>query len=198
MKRLRKSILALVIIGLGFMSTSCFGSFQLTRNFYQWHDSTIENKFLKTLLFYIPFGFVYGITAMVDFFVLNLIEFWGGSNPVAMAEDDYEVEYHTYSGVSYKIEATQNLFTVTQLDGEAKGTITKMRFDDETQTWFYEQGDDSVALMTISGEDNENLAVYSPNGEIVKFDLNQDYSQEEILDEYREVVKFSTTASKEL
>ncbi len=178
------------------MTTGCFGSFQLTRNFYQWHDSTIENKFLKSLLFYIPFGFVYMITTTVDFLILNLIEFWSGNNPVAMEEGDYEVEYHTYAGVNYKMEATKNQFRVTQLDGEEKGKVTIIRFDTDTQSWIYEQGDDSIALMTIDGEDNNDLTVYAPNGEQVQFDLTQEYTRQDIAATYKEVLEQSTVASK--
>ena len=54
MKFLRNLTVALLILGTGAMTTGCFGSFQLTRNFYQWHDSTIENKFLKSLLVLYP------------------------------------------------------------------------------------------------------------------------------------------------
>ena len=196
MKFLRNAAVALLIVGTGAMTTGCFGSFQLTRNFYQWHDTTIENKFLKSLLFYIPFSFVYMVTATVDFIVFNLVEFWSGNNPLAMEEGDYEVEYHSYAGVNYKMEATQNQFRITQLDGNEKGKVTIMRFDPDTKTWFYEEGSNSVALMTFDGEDDDDLTVYSPNGELVKFDLTQDYSRQDIAARYSETLDQSTLARK--
>ena len=64
-----------------------------------------------------------------------------------MEEGDYEVEYHTYAGVNYKMEATQeSISRITQLDGAEKDKVTIVRFDPDTQTWLYEQGDDSIAL----------------------------------------------------
>jgi hypothetical protein len=80
----------LSVISLSAMLTACFGKFALTRKIYEWNDS-FDNKFLKTLLFYglniIP---VYGIGGAVDFFILNLIEFWTGSNPLSMAPGQKE------------------------------------------------------------------------------------------------------------
>lgn len=196
MKLLRNATVALLLIGTGAMTTGCFGSFQLTRNFYQWHDSTIENKFLKTLLFYIPFGFVYTATAFVDVVVLNLIEFWSGSNPMSMNEGDYEVEYKTYAGINYKLEAIKNQFIITPLEGENQGQTTIVRFDEDTKTWLYQQNNESIALMTFDGEEYNDLTVYAPNGELVKFDLTQEYNQQDIAATYKEALEHSTVAQK--
>ena len=196
MKLIRTAIAGLLIFGMASLTTGCFGSFQLTRNFYQWHDSTIENKFLKSLLFYIPFGFVYMVTTTIDFLILNLIEFWGGSNPVAMEEGDYEMEYHQYGGVNYKMEATQNMFKITQLDGDEKGKITVIRFDEQTKSRFYEEENSSIALMTFTGENADDLMVYAPNGETVMLNLDQEYSTEEITSIYKRTLDHSTLVSR--
>lgn len=63
--------------------TGCYGKFSLTRKLYEW-NGTFENKFLITILMWalmvIP---VYALASFADLFVLNLIEFWTGTNPVA-------------------------------------------------------------------------------------------------------------------
>ncbi len=196
MKFLRNLVAATVIFGMASVTTGCFGSFQLTRNFYEWHDSTFDNKFVKSLLFWIPFSFVYTITAMIDTVILNLIEFWSGSNPISMEEGDFESEHHTYAGVDYKVEATKNQFKIITLSGADAGKIDVMRFDTETKTWFYEQGNKSIAVMSFEEDENmEYVSLYTPSGDKVKFDANNT-DKADIAKRYNDAVDFSTVANK--
>jgi hypothetical protein len=197
MKVLRNTVIAFLIIGMASMTSSCLGGFNLTKKLYTWNDSVSSNKFVNNLIFWafviIP---VYGVTLILDGIIFNVIEFWGGSNPISMEEGDYEVEYHNYAGVGYKIEATPNTFTITQLDGAEEGKITVVRFDPDTQTWFYEVGDDSIALMSFEGEESNTLNLYTAAGEPVEYDLTEDYTPQEIRSKYIAASEYSTTASK--
>lgn len=78
-----RTISLFAVLALASVTTGCFGKFALTRKFYGWNDS-FDNKFVKTIVLYafmiIP---VYEVVGLADFFVLNLIEFWSGSNPVS-------------------------------------------------------------------------------------------------------------------
>ena len=197
MKYVRTTILGLLIFSMSTLTTGCFGSFQLTRNFYQWHDSTFDNKFVKTLLYYIPFSFVYMATVFVDFVALNLIEFWSGSNPISMNEGDYEMEHHNYAGVDYKVEATKNQFKITQVSGDEIGKVSIVRFDADTKTWFYEEENSSIALMSYEENNGtEYVSVFTPTGEKVRFDANANYSKEEIASIYINAAEQSTLVSK--
>jgi hypothetical protein len=59
----------------------CFGKFALVRKVYGFNE-TVGDKWLRSLLTFalviIP---VYSIAALVDYVILNVIEFWTGSNP---------------------------------------------------------------------------------------------------------------------
>jgi hypothetical protein len=179
------------------LTTGCFGSFQLTKNFYGWHDSTIDNKFLKSLLFWFPFSIVYSATAFVDVVVFNLIEFWSGSNPLSMNEGDTETEFKTYAGIDYRIDAIKNQFKVTQLNGDECGKVTFVRFDAETKTWFYETENSSIALMNFDkvGE-TEYVNVFNAAGEGVRFSMDENYSQAEIAAKFQAAEGYSTVAAK--
>lgn len=94
-KKFQKPVLTLALFGVLFGSTAnCFGKFALVRKVYQFNDSInagggLINRFVKTLVFYVlNFIPVYGIAGFVDFVILNLIEFWTGSNPLALGEFD--------------------------------------------------------------------------------------------------------------
>lgn len=80
----RRSLL-LSAIALG--ASSCYGKFALTGKLHGWIGG-FGNKFLSTLIFWLfvllP---VYEVTLLVDAWILNLIEFWTGSNPLAVNEN---------------------------------------------------------------------------------------------------------------
>lgn len=93
---MRKTFLSFGLVGLVFLGATslqgCYGSFGLTKKVYQWNGS-IGNKWLKSLFVFLLGGLVYGFTAFADIVVLNLIEFWTGSNPVAANQTSMDKTY---------------------------------------------------------------------------------------------------------
>jgi hypothetical protein len=83
----RTALLALVALLAG-GSAGCYGRFALTRKLYNWNGQVTNNDFANSaimwVLLIIP---VYGVLGLVDFLVLNTIEVFTGSNPVAVNED---------------------------------------------------------------------------------------------------------------
>lgn len=80
----RKMIAALLIVtSTGVFLSQCIGQFSLTRKVHAFNMG-IGNRWIRWLIFLvlviIP---VYGICILVDALVINSIEFWTGSNPVA-------------------------------------------------------------------------------------------------------------------
>ena len=63
--------------------TSCIGSFNLSNTVLAWNQQ-VGSKFVNELVFFafwvLP---VYEISAVAALLVLNSIEFWSGSNPIA-------------------------------------------------------------------------------------------------------------------
>jgi len=79
--RFAKVVALLLVASMGWVSSGCFGKFQLTRKLYEANQS-VDDKYLRsavTWLFLIP----YALTGALDFFIFNLIEFWSGQNPIA-------------------------------------------------------------------------------------------------------------------
>ncbi len=150
MKILRKTAFMLAMSSLVITQTGCFGEFALVRKVYNWNDDMSSSKFVKTLVFYVlnivP---VYGIAGFIDVVILNLIEFWSGSNPLSMNEGDYEMQMATIEGVEFKIEATKDTFTTTQLSGDKSGEVRVMMFDRNDMTWKY--SDSKVCEQPVLG-----------------------------------------------
>ncbi len=165
MKTIQKTVFLLALGAFTITQTGCFGEFALTRKAYNWHDGVSSNKFVKSLLLWIPMAFVYGITGMLDAVIFNLIEFWSGSNPISMNEGDHEMQLATIDGIDYRIEATKDTFTTTQLSGAKTGEVRVLKFDRNTLTWKY--SDSRVCdqpVMTFLDERAETVRVYMDNG----------------------------------
>lgn len=148
--------------------SGCFGEFALVRKVYNWNQDLSSSKFVRTLVFYVlnivP---VYGIASFIDFVILNLIEFWSGSNPVAMNEGDYEMQLVTVKGVEYKLEATKDTFTSTQLSGKQAGAVQVLKYDRCDNTWKVSTEDQKdVAVMTYLNGNPDQVRVYTAQGSI--------------------------------
>ncbi len=148
--------------------SGCFGEFQLVRKVYNWNQDLSSSKFVRTLMFYvlniIP---VYGIASFIDVVILNLIEFWSGSNPVAMNEGDHEMQLVTVKGVEYKLEATKDTFISTQLTGEHAGQVQVLKYDRCDHTWKVStDGQQDMAVMTFLNGDPDQVRVYTAHGSL--------------------------------
>lgn len=124
----KQAVIVLLIAAMAVMSVGCYGSFTLTKKVYNW-NGTMGDKWTKELVFLVlnvvP---VYGIAGFIDVIVLNSIEFWTGSNPVAAnvsSEDGTSVAFNqetkemtiSYAGKSFTITNENGRATVKQQDG---------------------------------------------------------------------------------
>lgn len=102
--------------------SGCYGSFSLTKKLYQFNGS-LGNKWIKSgFVFFL--GFVYGITGWIDACILNLIEFWTGSNPLAAKDGKFEQVAADGTRVEGRILADGRLdVTITSPDGKVVNTI---------------------------------------------------------------------------
>lgn len=98
MKRILVGVLALFIAITGM---NCYGGFMATRKIYNW-NGTLGNKWVKTIVMWalviIP---VYPIASLADIVILNTLEFWTGSNPLAMKAGEVETQLVRRDGKEY-------------------------------------------------------------------------------------------------
>ncbi len=170
MKKTTSILMATLLLGISMVQTSCMGSWGITKKVYNWNESATGNKFIDNLLFWI-LGFVYAITITIDFFILNLIEFWTGSNPMAMNEGEVEKQIVSKGGVDYEITATKNRFDVVQLTGDKKGAMQSIIFNPETKSAsFVIEG---VERKAISFDEKSGVVTaYRPDGSAFSFSAN--------------------------
>lgn len=173
-----KRFLSVVLIGatLSMSQMSCIGSFGLFNNLKDWNEG-IGGKFVNELIFLglwiIP---VYEIAMAADLLIFNSIEFWTGSNPIAMNEGDMEQQIvQGKDGNDYLITATQNQFKIEEIGNIENYSI--MQYTPEDLKWEVIEGNKRIKLVE-GVKDREGkltgevMLHTSPNSQMV-YDLNE-------------------------
>jgi hypothetical protein len=176
MKKFGIYSMAILMLGIGTLSTGCMGSWGLTKTLYKWNEKATGNRFLDNLIFWV-LGFVYGITIFVDFIVLNLIEFWTGSNPMAMQPGEMEKGIvKGKDGNSYEMTVTQYRYDILTLTGPNKGEKVAVFYTPETKTWSTTKAGVTYPIATVH-EDIDKVEIFAADGSVKLIDMNTLASQ---------------------
>lgn len=163
MKKKYLSVALAATISLSLVSTSCIGSFTLTNKLLSWNQQ-VGNKFVNELVFFafwiLP---VYEVSALADVLVLNSIEFWSGSNPIAKGKSVIDGKDGRYlvdcDGKGYTIKS------------ENDGSIVRLDFDEAEKTWSVTADGNTYQLMTFV--DDTHVALPAIGGGMTVVELSQ-------------------------
>lgn len=154
--------MALILAG-SLVTTSCIGSFAMTNKVLSWNRQ-VSSKFVNELIFFafwiIP---VYEITGLADLLVVNSIEFWSGSNPMAKGKKVIDGE-----NGRYMVDCDGKGYTITS---ENDGSSVRLDFDEQEQTWSLNTGDEIYPLMTFV--DDTHVALPAPDGSTMLVELSE-------------------------
>lgn len=158
MKKFRNAlILSLILFGASLQS-GCYGSFGLTGALYSWNGS-IEDKYVRSIvMFALGVVQVYTAAALIDAAILNVIEFWTGSNPISMKQGEKEQQWITYKGKTYLMEASRNRFRIIPFGKSDAQKPVNLVFTPFNTTWNLEQDGKLIALSRIE-EYNGSMVV---------------------------------------
>ena len=153
-----KTITKIVAIALAgsILFQSCLGSFRLTNTVVEWNKSVGE-RFVNQLVFWvlniIP---VYSLAVFIDVVILNLIEFWTGSNPMA-----YNTQEITTENGRFLVETTPQGHKITNME---TNEVVSFLFNEVDNSWALETQNGVQPLFTYV--DAENVRMY--NGSVVQ------------------------------
>ncbi len=137
--------------------TGCFGDFALTKKVYDFNKG-LGNKWIQTIVLWamviIP---VYEFCIFIDYIILNLVQFWTGSNPIAMNEGEMEQQIVEKNGVKYQMTATKNNMNIVQLSGAEAGKTVNLVYTPETKTWSYVTDEVNIAMFQNIEDANGNV-----------------------------------------
>lgn len=139
------------MLACGLLTTSCVGSFGLFNKLLSWNKN-LSNKFVNELVF-ILISPAYVVCGLADVVVLNTIEFWSGSNPIA--KEGHVENVWGKDGRMYAVKTLKDGYEVTKPDGD------KVYFvhDEATDSWamkvngqvteIFRFTEDGTALVTL-------------------------------------------------
>ena len=155
MKKVKVFSFCLLIAGFSMFLSGCYGSFELTKKVYNWNGS-FENKFAKEAVFLglniIP---VYGIASFVDAIIFNSVEFWTGSNPMALKQGENNIRFN---GKNVKVVFNDNQAVIYHKD-KVEATLDYNKTD---QSWYITRNAKTHRYMSIKGN---VLTAYSASGQ---------------------------------
>ena len=132
MKTMKRIVTMLVVFAMLINLVGCYGSFALTKKVYDWNGS-LGNKWVNTVvmwvLMWVP---VYNAAGFIDIVILNTIEFWTGSNPVAMNDGIESIKYVSHDGKTYRIAISKNQMNITETIGPDKGKSVNLSFSPDS------------------------------------------------------------------
>lgn len=165
MKKRSFTLLVSATLACSVLFSSCIGSFSLSNKLLDWNRN-IDSKFVNELVF-IAFWIVpvYEIAALADILVINSIEFWSGTNPVADA------------GTVKTIDGKDGVYTVeTKADGyhiqkEGEEKAIDLVFDGTDKSWSVEADGESTKLLRFESDDE--VVMFLPDGQQMNVEVSQ-------------------------
>ena len=157
MKKFNLKMAATVMICGSFLFSSCIGSFGLHSKLVSWNQG-IGTKFVNELV-YLAFNIipVYGVCYLADALVINSIEFWSGSNPMASIGDVKKVKGENGD---YLVETLENGYSITK---EGETASMELIYNKELNTWNVVADGVSTELLQMNNDGTAQMTL--PNGE---------------------------------
>lgn len=163
MKKKYLSVAVAVTLASSMMLSSCIGSFALTNKLLSWNKQ-VGNKFVNELVFFafwiLP---VYEVSGLADILVINSIEFWSGSNPVAKGKKMIDGK-----DGRYLVECDGKGYTIT---GENDGSVVRLDFDSTDRSWSITSDGVTMPLMTFV--DDTHVQLPAADGGMTTVELSQ-------------------------
>lgn len=157
MKKSKLTLVAACLFSGSILFSSCVGSFSLFNRLSSWNQG-VSNKFVNELVFLamniIP---VYPIAYLADALVINSIEFWSGSNPMANVGDVKKVKGENGN---YLVETLENGYSITK---EGEKNPMELIYNKEANTWNVVADGNTTELLKMNNDGTAQMSL--PNGE---------------------------------
>ena len=162
--KIGKNALTAVVLCSCLLFSSCVGSFGLFNRLNSWNNS-IGSKFVNELVF-LAFNIVpvYGVAYLADALVINSIEFWSGSNPMANVGDVKKVKGENGN---YLVTTLENGYSIAK---EGETASMDLIYNKEANTWNVVANGESAELVKMNNDGTADL--FLPNGECMNITLD--------------------------
>lgn len=163
MKKKYFTVAMALLLSCSMLTTSCIGSFSLSNKLLSWNKQ-VGSKFVNELVFFafwiLP---VYEVSLLADVLVLNSIEFWSGSNPVAQGRSVIDGK-----DGRYLVDCDGKGYTITS---ENDGSVVRLDFDEEDRSWSVTADGNTYELLTFV--DDTHVKMPTVDGGYTTVELSQ-------------------------
>ncbi|SHJ10992.1 DUF3332 domain-containing protein [Aquimarina spongiae] len=161
-----------IALSTSILFSSCLGSFSAFNGLKDWNQDLTDSRFVNNLVFWglniIP---VYGLFFLGDTLIFNVIEFWSGSNPLAMNEGESETQIVERDGNTYKMTASKNRLQIHIVEGIRKGEKLDLVYSPSHKTWSAIKANGE--LIKLSSFKDGFYVVHLPDGGKVKINPSE-------------------------
>lgn len=168
---MKRAAISLVLAALLAVNTGCYGSFKLTQKVYKWNGS-LGDKWVKSIVFWafniVP---VYEVSAFVDAIVFNLLEFWTGSNPMALNSDTEIQKTFENNGKTFAATMGKGKITIEETAGPDAGKKITLTYKQDASAWYLSDGKTSQMVASFDPAPLSSVHLYYPDGKVVSQNL---------------------------
>lgn len=168
-KMIKPVVFAMVAIMMMVSMFGCYGNMTLTRKVWDWNGSFGDKLTVNVVFWVLNFLPVYSSTVFIDVVFLNTIEFWTGSNPLAMTEGQQDIRTVQTEDKTYEVTTSKNRISISEIEGPDAGSSIDLQFDAATSSWFLNDGQSSHKIATVDGN---TLNLIYPDGQNLAIDLS--------------------------
>lgn len=146
------------------LANSCVGSFSLFNKLAAWNKTATDNQFLNEIIFLV-ISPAYAACSLADVLVLNAIEFWSGTNPMAMKVGTTK-QVMGQDGQYYAVTVQKDGYDIKTPAGDMVSFV----YDKETDSWSQMQAGKKTEIFRFNPDGT--IQTRLPNGE--KMDVTAD------------------------
>ncbi|MCX7725513.1 MAG: DUF3332 domain-containing protein [Chitinispirillaceae bacterium] len=114
---------------------------------------------------------VYEVAAFVDAVIFNLIEFWLGSNPLALNSDTETQRIFTSNGKTYNVTMGKGSITILQTNGPDAGKKITLNYKKDEMSWYLSDGISSNKIASFEVGSTNKVNLYYPDGRVVSHNI---------------------------
>jgi len=141
MRKILISLLMVCTVTVATLSTTgCYGKFAAFNKLREWNGKISKNKFVNWLIFLVLYIVpVYEICMMADVLVINSLEFWTGSNPLALGDTYHETDANGNSVTAVKMEDGSLYMRLDAATGEKQELV-------------FQKDEETVRILDVKGK----------------------------------------------
>lgn len=164
MKMRHLKVASLLLAGV-LLTSSCVGSFALFNKLASWNKRATNSKFLNEIIFLV-ISPAYVICGTADVLILNAVEFWSGSNPLASRVGKTQ-QVLGPDGKYYAVKTLKKGYEITKPDGE-KLLFT---YDKATDSWLQEKDGKKTEIFRFNPDGTIQASL--PDGKKIDVTLDE-------------------------